>query len=679
MFKKILFASVALTLSLTALAGVVQTDAATLAEGGLYKTATDSAIYLIQGSEKRVFPHAAVYKSWGYPDDYSTVETVSTAELAEFTDGTAVPFRDGSMFRGSAASIHDKDQTAVFFVSDNKVRDIKSSEIYHALFDDPNWEYVTWVPDDLLTKFEYELGTQIDSSATYPNGSLISNGGKTYLVADGELREFETGALAANRYDVSAAITPVYPVASIDDYVAGDAVGGEETVLVTPGVGPDAPDPDLPGTGLTIALASDTPISDVVIQNAARVPFTKIKLTASSDGDVEVQLTIKRTGLGQDSNLASIVFIDADTNRQIGNSKSLSSSNHSCMSNTMTVEAGETRNILIAANMGDDTTSGQEVYPGELLSLDVIEVITDATVNGTLPIEGNEMTANDSIILGTVTVNRGSDDPNLGGTATTKEIGTKNLELISAKILAGSVEAFFIEGIEFENYNGTAEDTDLENLTLYVDSESYATGLLDGGIIYFDLTDNPVEIAKGKKKEFMLKGDIVDGSDRTLDFDIYDQIDIIAKGEEFKRYRLPTYTIDSTDSTAEPYFNAGNTYTIGVGTLSASASNFTPVQNIAEGTDGIALGSWTLNAKGEPIEISKLRIDFDFATTSGGSDAYGSSTNLTNVAIFDENGDRKTSITDMTATSTFSTGGNQDGYISWTDTWTVPVGEHVIR
>ena len=668
MFKKILFSCVAITLSVSSFAGVAMTSAATIVEGDLVKSATDSAVYLIQGSEKRVFPHANVYKSWGYPSDYSTVKTVGVDDLASYTDGTAVPFRDGSMFRGTATGLYGKDTTAVFYVSDGTLRDIKSAEIYQALFNDETWQYVTWVPDDLLSKFSYELGTQVDSSATYPNGAILQVGTTKYLVAEGKVREFSAGAYEANGYDKSAAVVAVYTVTSVAGYTAGAAVAAKESALVTPGEGAVVVTPST-GTGLTIALASDTPASTTVVEDAARVPFTTVNLTASSDGDISVQLRVQRTGLSQDVNIGTVVFIDAATNKQIGNSKTLSSSNHQAMSDKITVSAGTTKKVIISANMAADG-AGQS---GEVLGLDVVELITSATVNGTLPIAGNDMTMNTSLAIGTVTINRGNSDPNLASVATTKEIGTTNLELISAKIVINSTEAYDIEGIEFTNYNGTANDADLENLALYVDDEKVADGSIINGIVYFDLSASPVEIAKGKNKEFMLKGDIVDGSARTLDFDIYDQIDVIAKGQTYGYYRLPTYTIGGTTATAEPWFNANNTYLIGTGTITASASSAVPVQNVAEGGDTIALGSWALNAKGEPIAISKIRFDFDF-TTSTAVAAYGSTTALTNVALYDENGTAVTSLTDMTLTTA---SGQPDGYISFTDTWTVPVGEHV--
>jgi len=651
MFKKVLFSCVALTLVVSSFAAVGITAAATISDGDLVKSATDTATYLIQDSEKRVFPHANVYHSWGYPDDWGTVKTVSSSDLAAYTDGSAVPFRDGSMFRGTATSLEGKEKEAVFYVSDGDLRDIKSAVIYQALFNDEEWKYVTWVPDDLLEKFSYGLGDQIDSSATYPNGAILQVGSTKYLVAGGEVREFSEGAFEANGYDDSADVVPVYTVDSVSGYTAGDAVAGEETDLVTPGEG--APIVIDGGTGVTVSLASDTPDSATIVENAARVGFTKVNLTASSDGDVKVRLKVERTGLSADSNISNVVFYDGMT--QIGNEKSLNAA-HQCTSDYITVEAGETRSITISAN-----TSGT-MNAGEVVGLELVEVVTDATVNGSLPITGNEMTMNGTLAIGTLTVARGVDDPN---GAATKKVGTKSYTFISAKVTVNSVEAFDIELIEFTNATGSAGDDDVENLELLVDGIAYMDGEMVNGVVTFDISDNPVTILKGKNAEFGLRGDIADGSGRTINFVIYDQVDIQGRGQKYDFYRLPTFP-----DTAVPYWHPNSLITIGSGALSFS-TGADQAANIPEGEEGLTLGTWSIKATGEDVICTTSRFDIDVQGVSGN---VASASDITNITLYDENDTAVTSATDGTDDASTETG---DGYVSYTDTITFPVGSGV--
>jgi len=159
----------------------------------LIKTNDSPAVYLVVNQTKQVFPHAAVFKSWGYP--WQKIETVSSSELDNYSQSGAVKFRDGSLFRGTVSSLYGQSASAVFLVSDGKLRPIKSAEVYQSLFNDPNWSRVTWVPDDLLSKFEYSLGEIVEKTDIYPDGTLIkySNFASIYLIENGKKRPIKSG------------------------------------------------------------------------------------------------------------------------------------------------------------------------------------------------------------------------------------------------------------------------------------------------------------------------------------------------------------------------------------------------------------------------------------------------------------------------------------------------------
>ena len=174
----------------------------TLKDGDLVKTKDNSSLYLIQNGQKRIFPHLAVYLSWGLPQDFSTIKIVD--DLNAYFEGDPVSFRDGSIFRGTATSLYGKSASAVFYVEGGKLRPVKSSEIYQSLFKDAQWEKVVWVPDDLLNKFAYPMGEAIEDTSRHPNGCLVRYKGTNniYLVENGQLRLISsTEALRANRLD----------------------------------------------------------------------------------------------------------------------------------------------------------------------------------------------------------------------------------------------------------------------------------------------------------------------------------------------------------------------------------------------------------------------------------------------------------------------------------------------
>ena len=239
--------SVALFTMLFAL--VPTTFAATISEGSLVKASGSSAIYLIQDGKKRVFPHSSVYLSWGYPSNYSTVTTVSESELAVYPEGDAVVYRDGFMFRFKGVGMTGGfDPSAVFFVSDGKIRPIESATTYMKLFnggvnENSAWDRVYWIPDDLLAKFTYAKGANITSAqvdaGTLPNGLVTKDSaGLYYVVNSGKLLNITSTGLSANRYLANSNVFAKMLVTKLADSVlnmmpAGVPVTAADNSLLT--------------------------------------------------------------------------------------------------------------------------------------------------------------------------------------------------------------------------------------------------------------------------------------------------------------------------------------------------------------------------------------------------------------------------------------------------------------
>jgi len=204
-----------------------------LKEKSVVKAVGSSALYLILGGKRHVFPHIAVYNSWGYPKDFSTVKAVAQNVLEQYAEGDPVPFRDGSIFRGTTQSLYGKSASAVYVVSDGKLMPVKSSAVYQALYKDPKWKLVTWVPDDLLNKFAYPLGETIESTNVHPNGVLIkyADSATIYLIVDGKKRGFTSkSTLAANGYKDRTVIT----IPKTEIYESAESISALADELTTP-------------------------------------------------------------------------------------------------------------------------------------------------------------------------------------------------------------------------------------------------------------------------------------------------------------------------------------------------------------------------------------------------------------------------------------------------------------
>lgn len=399
-------------------------------------------------------------------------------------------------------------------------------------------------------------------------------------------------------------------------FIVNATEGNYYTVGSSMGPGGTTPvEPTPVAGGLTVALASDTPAAGIAVKSAARMPYTKINLTASSEADITVDsITVERTGLSNDSNFASIVLIDAATDEFIGTSKTLGALHTCAFNDDFVVSAGTTKSIYLASNMHSELQAGETGS----LALKAITTKGGAAVNGTLPITGNMQAMNATLSIGAIAITAGGSNPS----AATKKVGETDYVFASLSFGSISNEDVIFDKITF-NQEGTAADTDVANLELILNSDVIATGELVNKKVTFDLEPN-LTIAKGTTKEFSLRGDIVSGSSRTIDFDIKETANTKVTGATYKYNITPTYT-----NTTDPYFD-GVVTTISTGSLTISKGTVAST-NVTYGSTGAVLGSFKFNVQGEEVSVTQMQ----FAITETGTADY---TDITNVSVYDSNG-----------------------------------------
>jgi len=628
-FATILWALGALTL----VAGVSNVARAASA-GDLIKMDGNPAVYYLGSDSKRyVFPNEKTFKTW-YAG-FTGVVTVSQSELESYAIGGNVTYRAGTYM------VKITTDPKVYAVEPSGVlRHVTTEAIAKSLYGD-NWnQWIQDVPDPFFVN--YTVGSAI-TTATYPTGTLVKEtGNSTTYYVDGSTKRpiADEAAFNANKFQWKFVLS----AASLSGYTAGTSITAGEAGIATvagPGVTP------VTGSGVTVSLASDTPASTTVVKSAQRVKFTKVNFTAAADGNAVIDsIKVKRGGLSNDSNIASVILIDAATDKQLGTEKTLGSVHDVTFNDDITVAAGTTKSYYLAANMHTTLQTGDVVT----LELTEVKLSGNAAVSGTLPVVGNGMTMNNNITIGAITAAAGGNNPS----AATKQVGTTNYIFSAVKLSNNSVEEVQVEAIRFYQ-NGTAADADLANLKLEVDGTQVATvSKVASKEVFFDLSSNPVVIKKGLNKEFALKGDIVDGSSRTISFDFEKQTDVKVKGKTYGFYINPTYPNTST-----PYFN-GPDCTISVGTLTVSKATLAST-NIAEGSTQQPLGAFYMQAKGEKVNITSFNLNVAISASAA------TIADVTNLTIYDEAGTVVAGpfdITDNTGT---------DGATS-TDTIVVPVG-----
>ncbi|MBI3046109.1 MAG: peptidoglycan-binding protein [Candidatus Harrisonbacteria bacterium] len=424
------------------------------------------------------------------------------------------------------------------------------------------------------------------------------------------------------------------------------------------------------GTGLTVTLAPDQPTATLAPGDAARIPFTKVYLTASADGDVTVTgLTVERTGLAADAALDSVLLLD-DAGNQLGLKKTLSSEHKATVGESMKVAAGTTKVVTVAANRA--AVGGS--YGGQTLALRVTAVNTSAAVNGALPLTGTTHTINETLTIGSVTMARGPLDP---GASQTKEIGTTSYTFSSVKVTAGSAEKVYLKSIRW-NQTGSAGSSDLGNVKTVVDGTSYDTTISSDGKYYSSVfPGSGILIDKGFNKEVNLKGDVVSGSSRTIDFDLAKRTDLFVVGETYGYGIIPPQTgsTDPTDDTAafsnteDPWYDAAQVL-VSTGTMTVSADNTVAAQNIAINLADQPLGGWSVDVKGEQISVGSIKMHITL-TQSSGTTGLGLD-DLDNVKLIDAaTGKTLAGPVDPSSTA-LDTAGTAN--LTFTDTITFPVG-----
>lgn len=412
------------------------------------------------------------------------------------------------------------------------------------------------------------------------------------------------------------------------------------------------------GTGLSVS-APVQPANSVAPQSAARVPFTKVTLTAGTDGDVTVNsLTVARTGLANDASFSGVVLLD-ENGVQIGIAKTLNSNHQTFVGEPITIKAGTSRTLTVGGNMGTSISA----YAGQVATLTVVGVNTSATVSGSLPITGAAHTINATSLIGSVTMQRGAIDP---GADQTKEVGTTGYVFSSVKVTAGSAEPILLQSVRW-NQTGSVGAGDLANLKTWVDGVSYPVVVSSNGQYYTSVfPGNGITIDKGFSKDISISGDIIGGSSRTVDFDIAKRTDIAVTGALFGYGIIPPQTGSSVpkadtaafSSSEDPWYDAAQV-TVNTGVVTVSSDTSVSAQNIAVNLNNQPLGGFKVEVRGEPVTVAQMV--FNLAAVG---DVVQ---DITNVSLVDQNGS-------VVAGPVDGSGNAVQGTVTFTDTVTLPVG-----
>jgi hypothetical protein len=521
-FKKI-FTSAVMFMTVVVMSGLTApaTSAATAQAGDLIKKDGLSAVYYLGEDGKRyVFPNESTYKSWY--SDFSSVITVSSDELAIYPLGANVVVRPGTKL------VKITTDPKVYAVEENgTLRWVQTEEDAIALYGD-NWSSrVIDVADSFFTN--YTIGEPLTSDEV-PQGSLVQKEGESevYYFDGSDYRMIEDEvAFLANRFQFENVLT-------INDFTpSGTTItGSEASISKTSQTGAATGWQPGQGTGVTVALNSTTPASQSVPQTVGRVPFAKVNVTASTDGETHLEsITVKRTGLT--TNPEGIKVWAEKDGAEVSSKRSLSSDEALLtFASNIVIPAGETIVLDILAELDDVTGNGAL----GIASASAVSA-AGATVSGSFPITGNTMSFTDYNVTEI-------------DFATTKQdysykykVGEEEVELGRFDIeISDNERDIVFDSIVLRN-NGVE---DLESVLMNVKLEANGevvevvseNATFNGRYATFTLSDGGYEILKDDSSQsFIVKGDVI-AKDNSSDSDSLDLR--LHKAEDISAYEKST-------------------------------------------------------------------------------------------------------------------------------------------
>lgn len=371
------------------------------------------------------------------------------------------------------------------------------------------------------------------------------------------------------------------------------------TATPSPGASP-TPTPLPTASGLTVAVASDSPAATTIISDGtqnvagsqALIPALKLVFSTPAGTSAKVTtLKLKRLGVSTDTDIPNAYLYDGDT--KLAEMGSLSSGvlTFSDLAGLFSVSGSKT--ITVKFDLHKDTSSGKTIGVGLLAAADIT---TDAsTVNGTLPINGNLMTVATVTDFGRLQITTSTN-------AATVDPGTNGFEAFRFTGQASN-QKIDIYSIRFRQI-GSIATGDISNLKLTAGGTqigSTAAALDSNGYVVFDMSSSPYQISSGVTKTFSLTLDVVKGSTRTIQFSIPKSTDIVSKDNNYAVNVAP-------DSGTIGSWSAQDSQQVSVnsGSLIISRRTDSPSGNVALNKTNVTLATYDVKATGEDIKVTSL-------------------------------------------------------------------------
>jgi hypothetical protein len=351
--------------------------------------------------------------------------------------------------------------------------------------------------------------------------------------------------------------------------------------------------PTNPGTGTVVngsvvaSLTAGQP-NQVLVSgvSSAQVAARLADFTFTGNGSVSM-VKLMRTGISNNSTLKNVYLYDGAT-RISDSASALSDGTITFTNSTGLFMVNGSRVVTVRGDL-DLNKNGQSV------GVTMTGYTTMGASSSMVMLAGNNQPIA-SVDLATAQITNNQTNTNQPVNA-----GTAAQNVWDASVNVGT-RAINLRGITFKYVGGAPIDS-VANMALFVDGVKVGGNVTvnSNNLAVVDLSATPVRMNTGVRT-LQLRGDIVKGSDRTLQFQVQNVADY-----KFEDSDIPSVFIAPTYAGVNPT-GTGYNFTVSKGSVTV---NLDPVFNdtkVLGGASNVTVGKFKLQAYGEDVKIETLVI-----------------------------------------------------------------------
>ncbi len=389
------------------------------------------------------------------------------------------------------------------------------------------------------------------------------------------------------------AASSISPAAGYFGPITMKAVNAMEGTMVGTGTGTGTNVIVPVGTGLVVSTASDSPVGGNVAIGAVATPMLALNFTAGSQPVTVNSFAITRSGLSQDADLQNVYLYQGGTrlaiNQSISNGKIMFASG----SGLFTVPANSTVEIWVKADIANVSSIASHVINFAVASAS--DVQATATVGGTYPVMGNNMSLVSVTNLATLTFQTTTASTTINAGQTNNVIGQFTLtagndpvKVTSLRFtMTGSLPTQYVQNVKLVN-GGTQVGPTLPSLT--------------SNVAYFDLSSAPLMLSAGQAATLQLYADVTGGVGYYFQFTVQQTSDIQAIDNMYN------VSIGATISGGTGFSAQNLNYvTVAQGGLVVNAASSTALYVVAGNTNA-SLGQFSVLASGDSIRLTSMTL-----------------------------------------------------------------------